>query len=72
MRGYLGAVVPALYLLDGAKEHTLYEQAGTHLVDLHAEIIKQEMKAVESDWPYQALAALLRAAGQPHERPASP
>jgi signal transduction histidine kinase len=55
-----GGVVLALYYLDRANEHALYEQAGAHLVDLHAEIISRELKSVESDLLYLADQAVLR------------
>src|SRR5438445_1041698 len=49
-----GAVVFALYYQDVAKEHTLYQQAGDHLVNLQAEIINRELKTVEADVLYLA------------------
>jgi signal transduction histidine kinase len=55
-----GCVVLALYFQDRAKEQTLYEQAGSHLVDLHADVITREVKSVESDLLYLANQAALR------------
>jgi signal transduction histidine kinase len=55
-----GGVVLALYSTDRANERALYEQAGTHLVDLHADIITRELKSVESDLHYLADQAVLR------------
>jgi signal transduction histidine kinase len=49
-----GGVVLALYYQDRANERILYEQAGAHLVDLHADIIARELRAVESDLLYLA------------------
>ncbi len=65
-----GSVVLGLYRHDLAKEHTLYEQAGKHLVDLQDEIIKREFKTVESDLFYLANQAILLdfvAEGQPRK-----
>src|SRR5262245_57262545 len=56
----LGGLVPGLDFLDRAKEHTLYEQAGSHLVELHAELIKREMHSVQSDLLYLANQAILQ------------
>jgi signal transduction histidine kinase len=55
-----GSVVLALYLQDVASEHALYEQAGAHLVDLHADIIDRELNSVKSDLLYLANQAVLR------------
>jgi signal transduction histidine kinase len=55
-----GGVVLALYYQDVASEHTLYEQAGVHLVDLHADIMHRELASVESDLLYLANQAVLR------------
>jgi signal transduction histidine kinase len=55
-----GCIVMALYYTDRASERALYEQAGTHLVDLHADIITREWKSVESDLHYLANQAVLR------------
>jgi signal transduction histidine kinase len=55
-----GGIVWALYATDRANERTLYEQAGTHLVDLQADIITRELKSVESDLLYLANQAVLR------------
>jgi signal transduction histidine kinase len=55
-----GGVVLALYFQDLTKEHALYEQAGAHLVDLHSDIIRRELKSVESDLLYLANQAVLR------------
>jgi signal transduction histidine kinase len=55
-----GCVVLALYYKDRASERALYEQAGTHLVDLQADIISREIKSVESDLLYLANQAVLR------------
>jgi signal transduction histidine kinase len=49
-----GGVVLALVYQDRANERILYEQAGAHLVDLHADIITRELKAVQSDLLYLA------------------
>jgi signal transduction histidine kinase len=54
-----GGVVLALYYLDRDKERALYEQAGTHLVDLQADIIRREVKTVESDLFFLADQAIL-------------
>jgi signal transduction histidine kinase len=55
-----GGVVLALYLQDVASEQALYEQAGAHLVDLHADIIDRELHSVKSDLLYLANQAVLR------------
>jgi signal transduction histidine kinase len=55
-----GCVVLALYYQDLANERALNVQAGKHLVDLHADIITRELKAVESDLLYLANQAILR------------
>ena len=55
-----GCVVWALYYQDVANERSFYKQAGQHLVDLHADIIKRELSAVESDLLYLANQAVLR------------
>jgi signal transduction histidine kinase len=47
-------VALALHQLDRANEHALHEQAGAHLVELHADLITRELKAVESDLLYLA------------------
>lgn len=49
-----GGVVMALYRHDIANEQARYELAGTHLVKLQAEIIKRELKTVQSDLFYLA------------------
>jgi signal transduction histidine kinase len=54
---FTGFVVFALYYQDRTNEKNLHEQAGTYLVDLHADIITRELETVESD--------LLYLAGQP-------
>src|SRR5438132_8958774 len=54
------AVVVALYYQDLAKEHSLYSQAGAHLVDLQTEIINREVNTVRSDLLYLADQAVLR------------
>jgi signal transduction histidine kinase len=51
---FTGCVVLALYYQDRAKGQALYEQAGSHLVGLHADIIARELRAVESDLLYLA------------------
>jgi signal transduction histidine kinase len=53
------AVVAALYALDRSNEHALYRQAGNHQADLHADIIRREVKVVESDLLYLANQAIL-------------
>ncbi|HEV3082549.1 MAG TPA: ATP-binding protein [Gemmataceae bacterium] len=55
-----GCVVLALYYQDLANEQSLHEQAGKHVVDLHANIISRELNAVESDLLYLANQAVLR------------
>jgi signal transduction histidine kinase len=55
-----GCVVLALYYQDLANEQSLFEQAGTHVADLHANIIGRELSAVESDLLYLANQAVLR------------
>jgi signal transduction histidine kinase len=55
-----GGVVLALYYQDLTNEHTLYEQAGTHRVNLHADIIHREVKSIESDLLYLANQSVLR------------
>jgi signal transduction histidine kinase len=55
-----GCVVLALYYHDRSNEETLYEQASTYLVDLHADIITRELKSVESDLLYLVNQAILR------------
>src|SRR5919108_5172638 len=52
-------VVLALYALDLQNEHALYEQAGAHRVDLHTDLIRREVKTVESDLLYLANQAAL-------------
>ena len=44
-----GGVVFALYYQDLDKEHTIYEQAGSHLVELQTDIIDREFSSVETD-----------------------
>jgi signal transduction histidine kinase len=65
-----GAVVLALYQQDLSHEHALYEQAADHQVDLHADIIRREVKSVESDLMYLANQGLLGdfLAGRPGSR----
>jgi signal transduction histidine kinase len=66
-----GGVVWALYSNDRANERRLHEQAGAHLVDLHADIIAREIKGAESDLLYLANQAPLRnylAAGSDNPR----
>ena len=55
-----GAVVAALYYLDRAKDHSLFRQSGTHLVDLQTDIIDRELHSVQSDLRYLAGQAVLR------------
>ncbi|HKI33616.1 MAG TPA: ATP-binding protein [Gemmataceae bacterium] len=55
-----GCVVLALYWQERAADHSLHEQAGTHLVDLHAAIIARELEAVESELLYLAGQSALR------------
>ena len=43
-----GAVVLVLYSQDRAAEESLHEQAGSHLVDLHANIITRELEALST------------------------
>jgi signal transduction histidine kinase len=61
-----GGGVLALYAQDVANERRLHEQAGAHLVDLHADIITRELQSAESDLLYLANQAALRSylAGQ--------
>ncbi len=49
-----GAVVLALHWQERAADYKLHEQAGTHLVDLHATIITRELEEVESELLYLA------------------
>jgi signal transduction histidine kinase len=65
-----GAVVVALSAQDLANEHALYCQAADHRVELHADRIRREFKAVESDLLYLANQALLAdfLAGRPGSR----
>src|SRR6266849_1827934 len=53
-------VVVALYYQDLAKEHSLYRQSASHLVDLQADIINREVDTVRSDLLYLADQAVLR------------
>jgi signal transduction histidine kinase len=55
-----GGVVLALYYQDLTNEHTLYEQASLHRVDLHADILERELKAITSDLLYLADQRILR------------
>jgi len=55
-----GGVVYALYYQDLAKDHTLYEQSGKHLVELQAQIINEELRSVESDVLYLSDQGVLR------------
>jgi signal transduction histidine kinase len=55
-----GAVVIVLYFQDRTAEESLHEQAGSHLVDLHANIIARELEAVESELLYLSGQAALR------------
>jgi signal transduction histidine kinase len=55
-----GGVVLALYLLDLSNEHALYEQAATSRIDLQSDIIRRELKSIESDLLYLANQAVLR------------
>jgi signal transduction histidine kinase len=55
-----GAVVWALYEQDSAAEYRLHEQAGAHLVGLHADIISRELKVSEADLLYLADQTILR------------
>ncbi|HEV3263540.1 MAG TPA: ATP-binding protein [Gemmataceae bacterium] len=55
-----GAVVLALYYQDLTNERALYEQAAADRVDLHTDIIRRELKSVESDLLYLANQAVLR------------
>ena len=65
-----GAVVLALHWQERAADLKLHEQAGTHLVDLHAAIITREREEVESDLLYLAGQSALRhyLAGDPAGR----
>jgi signal transduction histidine kinase len=54
-----GFLVFTLYAHDRAKELALFEQAGTHLVDLQADIIRRELKTVQSDLFFLADQAIL-------------
>jgi signal transduction histidine kinase len=49
-----GGVVLALYWLDRGNEYALHEQAGAHLVELHANLITRELESVKSDLLYLA------------------
>lgn len=55
-----GAVVYALYLQDRGHERTLHEQASRYLVELQADILNRELRAIESDLQYLADQAVLR------------
>jgi signal transduction histidine kinase len=55
-----GGAVLALYLQDRAAEESLFEQAGHHLTDLHADLIARELEAVESELLYLSGQAALR------------
>lgn len=65
-----GAVVLALYLQDRAAEKSLHEQAGIHLVDLHADIITRELEEVKSELLYLSGQVALQRdlAGEPAAR----
>jgi signal transduction histidine kinase len=54
------AVVLTLYYQDLTNEQGLYEEAGTHRVDLYADVVHREVKSVESDLHYLANQTLLR------------
>jgi signal transduction histidine kinase len=56
----LGGVVFLLHTHDLANEVALAEQAGTHLVELQEDIIRRELRSVESDVLYLANQAVLR------------
>jgi signal transduction histidine kinase len=49
-----GIMILVLYQHDRGLEYQLYEQAGQHIVGLHADIINRELKAVQSDLLYLA------------------
>jgi signal transduction histidine kinase len=55
-----GGVVLALYYQDLTNEHALFEQAGAHRIEQHADIIRREVKSVASDLLYLANQAVLR------------
>jgi signal transduction histidine kinase len=55
-----GGVVVMLYYQDVANEHRLHEQAGRHLVEVHADILARELKSAESDLLYLASQGTLR------------
>jgi signal transduction histidine kinase len=55
-----GGVVLAVYYQDLHNERTLYEQASVDRVDLHADIVQRELKAVESDLFYLVEQEILR------------
>jgi signal transduction histidine kinase len=55
-----GGFLWALYAQDQDNERRLHEQAGAHLVSLHADIIARELKTAESDLLYLANEATLR------------
>jgi signal transduction histidine kinase len=55
----VAAAVAGLYFLDLSNEHILHRQAGDHQTDLHADIIRREVKVVKSDLLYLANQAIL-------------
>lgn len=65
-----GAVVLTLYSQELHNEHALHEQAAAHRIDFQADLIRREMKSVESDLLYLANQAVLYAflAGRPGSR----
>jgi signal transduction histidine kinase len=64
------AAVFGLYTHDLGAERALHEQAGEHLVDLHAAIISREVESIKADLLYLADASVLRAyiSGNPKGR----
>jgi signal transduction histidine kinase len=54
------AAVVGLYSHDLGAERALHEQAGQHLVDLHAAIISREVESIKADLLYLADASVLR------------
>src|SRR5262245_54235768 len=55
-----GGGILVLFDRDRANEQALYQQAGSHLVGLHTDIIARELRVVESDLLYLASQAALR------------
>jgi signal transduction histidine kinase len=56
----LTGLIIAFYGLERLADRRVHEQAGQHLVRLHAEIISRELRSVESELRYLAEQALLR------------